>query len=589
MARNIINIEGVSKAFDIRPLLVDVSLGISEGERIGIVGRNGGGKSTLLKILAGLEEPDAGRVTRANWAKLGSLSQVDSAGAGATVRDVVVGVKKVHEWASDAGVREIFAGLFGGYESSIMDRPFASLSGGEKRRVGIAKLLIQSLDIVLLDEPTNHLDVEGVAWLAKHLRKRRELAVVVITHDRWFLDEVSDSIWEVIDGKVESYEGGYSAYVLAKAERARQAGAEDARRNNLIRKELAWLRRGAPARTSKPKFRVDAANQLISAEPAPRNSAELLNFATNRLGNTVYEIYNAKLSIGETTLIEKLNWNIGPADRIAIVGVNGSGKTTLMRTLAGQYRFSSGKLQTGITVKAAFLSQHLEELNPSWRVLEAVENVALRVDLAGGREISASQLCERLGFDYEGQQKMVRDLSGGEKRRLQLTRLLMASPNVLLLDEPTNDFDVETLTALEDLLDTYAGVIIVISHDRYFLERVCDRFVGLLGNETLQDLALGIEQYLDLRAEMISRSVVTEDRKEISGAAQLRLVKKELAKVEKQLERVIAQEQELIKEQESASFDHQRLLEVGAKLTEIGKVRSELEDKWLELSGQVKE
>jgi ATP-binding cassette subfamily F protein uup len=589
MARNIINIEGVSKAFDIRPLLVDVSLGISEGERIGIVGRNGGGKSTLLKILAGLEEPDAGRVTRANWAKLGSLSQVDSAGAGATVRDVVVGVKKVHEWASDAGVREIFAGLFGGYQSSIMDRPFASLSGGEKRRVGIAKLLIQSLDIVLLDEPTNHLDVEGVAWLAKHLRKRRELAVVVITHDRWFLDEVSDSIWEVIDGKVESYEGGYSAYVLAKAERARQAGAEDARRNNLIRKELAWLRRGAPARTSKPKFRVDAANQLISAEPAPRNSAELLNFATNRLGNTVYEIHNAKLSIGETTLIEKLNWNIGPADRIAIVGVNGSGKTTLMRTLAGQYRFSSGKLQTGITVKAAFLSQHLEELNPSWRVLEAVENVALRVDLAGGREISASQLCERLGFDYEGQQKMVRDLSGGEKRRLQLTRLLMASPNVLLLDEPTNDFDVETLTALEDLLDTYAGVIIVISHDRYFLERVCDRFVGLLGNETLQDLALGIEQYLELRAEMISRNVVTEDRKEISGAAQLRLVKKELAKVEKQLERVIVQEQELIKEQESASFDHQRLLEVGAKLTDIGKVRSELEDKWLELSGQVKE
>ena len=589
MARNIINIEGVSKAFDIRPLLVDVSLGISEGERIGIVGRNGGGKSTLLKILAGLEEPDAGRVTRANWAKLGSLSQVDSAGAGATVRDVVVGVKKVHEWASDAGVREIFAGLFGGYESSIMDRPFASLSGGEKRRVGIAKLLIQSLDIVLLDEPTNHLDVEGVAWLAKHLRKRRELAVVVITHDRWFLDEVSDSIWEVIDGKVESYEGGYSAYVLAKAERARQAGAEDARRNNLIRKELAWLRRGAPARTSKPKFRVDAANQLISAEPAPRNSAELLNFATNRLGNTVYEIHNAKLSIGETTLIEKLNWNIGPADRIAIVGVNGSGKTTLMRTLAGQYRFSSGKLQTGITVKAAFLSQHLEELNPSWRVLEAVENVALRVDLAGGREISASHLCERLGFDYEGQQKMARDLSGGEKRRLQLTRLLMASPNVLLLDEPTNDFDVETLTALEDLLDIYAGVIIVISHDRYFLERVCDRFVGLLGNKSLQDLALGIEQYLELRAEMISRSVVTEDRKEISGAAQLRLVKKELAKVEKQLERVIVQEQELIKEQESASFDHQRLLEVGAKLTEIVKVRSELEDKWLELSGQVKE
>ena len=589
MARNIINIEGVSKAFDIRPLLVDVSLGISEGERIGIVGRNGGGKSTLLKILAGLEEPDAGRVTRANWAKLGSLSQVDSAGVGATVRDVVVGVKKVHEWASDAGVREIFAGLFGGYESSIMDRPFASLSGGEKRRVGIAKLLIQSLDIVLLDEPTNHLDVEGVAWLAKHLRKRRELAVVVITHDRWFLDEVSDSIWEVIDGKVESYEGGYSAYVLAKAERARQAGAEDARRNNLIRKELAWLRRGAPARTSKPKFRVDAANQLISAEPAPRNSAELLNFATNRLGNMVYEIHNAKLSIGETTLIEKLNWNIGPADRIAIVGVNGSGKTTLMRTLAGQYRFTAGKLQVGVTVRAAFLSQHLQELDPGWRVLEAVEKIALHVELGGGREISASQLCERLGFDYEGQQRMVRDLSGGEKRRLQLTRLLMDSPNVLLLDEPTNDFDVETLTALEDLLDTYAGVLIVISHDRYFLERVCDRFVGLLGDEALRDLPRGVDQYLEMRSEVIERSIAQAPKKTISDAAQVRLIKKEIARLEKQIEKVTKEEADLLVEQEKAAFDHQKLLEVAEKIQTVQSLRQKLEDEWLELSGKISE
>ena len=433
MARNIINIEGVSKAFDIRPLLVDVSLGISEGERIGIVGRNGGGKSTLLKILAGQESPDEGRVTRANWARPGMLNQVDTAEAGATVRDVVIGSKKTHEWASDAGVREILAGLFGGYNSELMDRPFGSLSGGEKRRVGIAKLLIEPLDIILLDEPTNHLDVEGVAWLATHIRKRRELAVVVITHDRWFLDEVSDQMWEVVNGKVESYEGGYSAYVLAKAERARQQASEDARKNNLIRKELAWLRRGAPARTSKPKFRVDAANQLIASEPAPRNKAELLNFAANRLGNSVYEIHHARLAIGETTLIDSLNWNIGPGDRIGIVGVNGSGKTTLMRTLAGQYRFAAGKLQVGVTVKAAFLSQHLQELDPSCRVLEAVEKVALHVELGGGREISASQLCERLGFDYDGQHRMVRDLSGGEKRRLQLTRLLMDSPNVLLL------------------------------------------------------------------------------------------------------------------------------------------------------------
>lgn len=587
MARNIINIEGVSKAFDIRPLLVEVSLGVSEGERIGIVGRNGGGKSTLLKVLAGIEPPDQGRVTRANWAKLGMLAQVDTAEAGATVRDVVVGSKKTHEWASDSGVREIFAGLFGGYNSDLLDRPFGSLSGGEKRRVGIAKLLIEPLDIILLDEPTNHLDVEGVAWLSEHIRKRRELAVIVITHDRWFLDEVSDTMWEVVDGNVEAYDGGYSAYVLAKAERMRQQAAEDARRNNLIRKELAWLRRGAPARTSKPKFRVDAANQLISAEPAPRNKAELLNFATNRLGNSVYEIHHARLAIGETTLIDTLNWNVGPGDRIGIVGVNGSGKTTLMRTLAGQYRFASGKIQTGVTVKAAFLSQHLQELDSSWRVLEAVEKVALHVELGGGREISASQLCERLGFDYEGQQRMVRDLSGGEKRRLQLTRLLMDSPNVLLLDEPTNDFDVETLTALEDLLDTYAGVLIVISHDRYFLERVCDRFVGLLGDEALRDLPRGVEQYLELRHLMIERSISSAPKKTISDAAQVRLIKKEIARLEKQIEKIQIDEAELIAEQEAASFDHQKLIEIAAKLEAIQSLRQNLEDEWLELSAKI--
>jgi len=589
MARNIINIEGVSKAFDIRPLLVEVSLGISEGERIGIVGRNGGGKSTLLKILAGHEAPDEGRVTRANWARLGMLNQVDTAEAGATVRDVVIGSKKTHEWASDSGVREILAGLFGGYNSELMDRPFGSLSGGEKRRVGIAKLLIEPLDIILLDEPTNHLDVEGVAWLATHIRKRRELAVVVITHDRWFLDEVSDQMWEVVNGKVESYDGGYSAYVLAKAERARQQASEDARKNNLIRKELAWLRRGAPARTSKPKFRVDAANQLIASEPPPRNKAELLNFAANRLGNAVYEMHHARLAIGETTLIDSLNWNIGPGDRIGIVGVNGSGKTTLMRTLAGQYRFSAGKLQVGVTVKAAFLSQHLQELDPSWRVLEAVEKVALHVELGGGREISASQLCERLGFDYEGQQRMVRDLSGGEKRRLQLTRLLMDSPNVLLLDEPTNDFDVETLTALEDLLDTYAGVLIVISHDRYFLERVCDRFVGLLGDEALRDLPRGVDQYLDMRAEMIERSISQAPKKTISDAAQVRLIKKEIARLEKQIEKVAKEEKELLVEQESASFDHQKLIEIAAKIQTVQSLRQKLEDEWLELSGKISE
>ena len=583
------NIEEVSKAFDIRPLLERVSLGVSEGNRIGIVGRNGAGKSTLMKIIAGVEDPDSGRVTKSNSSKIGILSQIDSAAPQSTVGDVVLGNREKHDWASEPRIREIFTGLFGSFDDHIFERTFASLSGGEKRRVGLAKLLIDDLDLILLDEPTNHLDVEGVAWLAQHIRKRRELAVVVITHDRWFLDEVSDQMWEVVDGKVESYDGGYSAYVLAKAERARQQAAEDARKNNLIRKELAWLRRGAPARTSKPKFRVDAANQLIASEPPPRNKAELLNFAANRLGNSVYEIHHARLAIGETTLIDSLNWNIGPGDRIGIVGVNGSGKTTLMRTLAGQYRFAAGKLQVGVTVKAAFLSQHLQELDPSWRVLEAVEKVALHVELGGGREISASQLCERLGFDYEGQQRMVRDLSGGEKRRLQLTRLLMDSPNVLLLDEPTNDFDVETLTALEDLLDTYAGVLIVISHDRYFLERVCDRFVGLLGDESLQDLPRGVDQYLELRSSMIERSITSAPKKTISDAAQVRLIKKEIARLEKQIEKVTQEEKDLLSEQDNSSFDHEKLIEVGAKLEAVQSLRQKLEDEWLELSGKISE
>jgi ATP-binding cassette subfamily F protein uup len=583
--RNLLSAEKISKAFD-EVLLNEVSIGVAEGERIGIVGRNGGGKSTLLKVLAGFETPDSGEVTRANWARFGLLNQSDSTYQG-SVREFVVGSKKTHEWASDSGVREIFNGLFGGNSSEVLDRAYNSLSGGEKRRVGLAKLLIEPLDLILLDEPTNHLDIEGVAWLATHLRKRRELAVLVVTHDRWFLDEIADEIWEVVGGEVLKYEGGYSAYVLSKAERARQQSAEDARRNNLIRKELAWLRRGAPARTSKPKFRVDAANQLIAKEPLPRDNAELLNFATNRLGNMVLEIHHAQLSIGENTLIERLDWNIAPSDRIAIIGFNGSGKTTLMRALAGEYRFAAGKMQVGVTVKRAFLSQHLEELDPSWRVLEAVERIALQVELGGGRELTASQLCERLGFDFGGQQRLIRDLSGGEKRRLQLTRLLMTSPNVLLLDEPTNDFDVETLAALEDLLDSFAGVLIVISHDRYFLERTCDRFFGLLGNQDLRDLPRGVDEYLELREE-VGRSQVEVNTKDIGDAAKIRLVKKEMSKLEKQIEKLVIELENLQKEESDAAFDHQRLLEVGEMIKEVGSRKEALEVKWLELSEQVR-
>ena len=578
------NIEAVSKAFDIRPLLDQVSLGVSEGDRIGIVGRNGSGKSTLMKIIAGVEAPDAGRVTKSNESKIGILSQVDTAKADATVKDVVLGNREKYEWASNPEIREIFTGLFGGFDDQLFERKFASLSGGEKRRVSLAKLLIDDLDLILLDEPTNHLDVEGVAWLAKYLNARKDLAILVVTHDRWFLDAVTDRTWEVVLGKVEEYDGGYSAFVLAKAERARQANAMESRRNNLIRKELAWLRRGAPARTSKPKFRVDAANELIAAEPAPRDSTELLKFALNRLGNTVFELHHAQISAGENELIHDLTWNIGPGDRIGIVGVNGAGKTTLMRTLAGQLKPASGKLVTGITVKIAFLTQHLDELDPQWRLLEAVEKVATHVEIGKGKTLSASQLCERLGFDRDAQWTPVGDLSGGERRRLQLTRLLMDSPNVLLLDEPTNDFDIETLTELEDLLDSYGGTLMVISHDRYFLERVCDRFYGLVGDKVLRDLPRGIDQYLENRAISSNKSLPESKATPSTGAAQERQLKKDLMRVERQVTKSKERLVQLKAELEAAAFDSGKLLELSEEISKVEADLAQREEEWLEIT-----
>jgi ATP-binding cassette subfamily F protein uup len=581
MARNIVNLEEVSKAFDIKELLISVSLGVSEGDRIGIVGRNGSGKSTLMKVMADIEPPDSGRVTKSNSAKIGLLSQVDLADPESTVGEVVLGDSKKHEWASDPNIREVFTGLFGSFDDHIFDRTFGQLSGGERRRVGLAKLLINDLDLILLDEPTNHLDVEGVAWLAQYLNKKKGLAVVVVTHDRWFLDAVTDRTWEVVEGKVEEFDGGYSAFVLAKAERLRQASAMDARRNNLIRKELAWLRRGAPARTSKPKFRVDAANVLIADEPSPRDQGELLKFALNRLGNTVYEAHHLQVKLGEKELIDDLYWNVGPGDRIGIVGINGAGKTTLMRALTGQILPTAGKLVTGVTVKAAFLTQHLAELDPTWRVLEAVEKIANRVELGGGRELSASQLCERLGFDRESQWTPVGDLSGGEKRRLQLTRLLMDSPNVLLLDEPTNDFDIETLTELEDLLDSFGGVLIVISHDRYFLERVCDRFVGLLGDKKVRDLPRGVDEYLEQRAKATEIIPQIQKEKKTSSAAEQRQLKKDLTRLDRQLEKSTSLIKDLEARQEAAAFDPELLITIESELRNLRDEKSKLEEEWL--------
>ena len=584
MARNVVNIEEVSKAFDIKELLIGVSLGVSEGDRIGIVGRNGSGKSTLMKIIAGVETPDSGRVTKSNSARIGLLSQVDSANPESTVGEVVLGDTAKHEWASEPNIREVFTGLFGSFDDHIFDRKFGQLSGGERRRVGLAKLLINELDLILLDEPTNHLDVEGVAWLAQYLNNRKGLAVTVVTHDRWFLDAVTDRTWEVVGGKVEEYDGGYSAFVLAKAERARQTSVMDQRRNMLIKKELAWLRRGAPARTTKPKFRVDAANVLIAGEPEPRDQGALLKFALNRLGKTVYEAHHVQVKLGDNELINDLYWNVGPGDRIGIVGINGAGKTTLMKTLVGEIQPTAGKLVTGITVKAAFLTQHLDELDPTWRVLEAVEKVANRVEIGGGRELSASQLCERLGFDRESQWTPVGDLSGGEKRRLQLTRLLMDSPNVLLLDEPTNDFDIETLTELEDLLDGYGGTLIVISHDRYFLERVCDRFVGLLGDKNVRDLPRGVDEYLELRHEALQPDISAPKEKKTSSAAEERQLKKDKVRLERQMEKADSRIAELEGEQEGASFDAERLHEITNELAQLRGEKNRLEEEWLQVT-----
>jgi ATP-binding cassette subfamily F protein uup len=577
-----LNLESVSKSFDIRALLDGVSLGVNAGDRIGIVGRNGGGKSTLIKVMAGIEAPDSGRVSKAGSINIGLLGQSDDSDEDSLVRDVVLGDLATHEWAGNSKVREVLTGLFGGISEELLNRKISYLSGGERRRVNLAKLLIADLDLVLLDEPTNHLDVEGVSWLAQYLKRNTKLAVVVITHDRWFLDEVSDQIWEVVDGNVLAYDGGYSAYVLSKAERARQITVEDSKRNMLIRKELAWLRRGAPAQTVKPKFRIDAANTLIANEPPPRNETELLNFAANRLGNTVFEIHQATIKAGEKMILEDLYWNIGPGDRIGVVGVNGAGKTTLFRALLGQISSTAGKITTGVTVKAAFLSQHLEELDPTWRVLEAVEKVANQVQLGNGKELSASQLCEKLGFNTDSQWTPVGDLSGGERRRLQLTRLLMDSPNVLLLDEPTNDFDVETLTALEDLLDSFGGTLLVISHDRYFLERVCDRFVGLLGDSKLRDLPRGIDEYLKLRTSSIETSGSVTTKVKTSNIAEIKEVRKEIAKYERQIAKLETQITELESQQSELAFDHEKLGQNMEELAKLSQEKSAIEESWLQ-------
>ncbi|WP_242900876.1 ABC-F family ATP-binding cassette domain-containing protein [Actinomadura terrae] len=589
---NLINVENVAKAYGPAPLLDAVSLGLDDGDRVGVVGRNGGGKSTLVSVLAKETEPDAGRVTHARGLRLGYLTQRDDFPEGATVRSVVLGERAEHEWAGDTRAREILAGLLTGLD---LDAPLAGMSGGERRRVALARLLVPDSDLLVLDEPTNHLDIEAIDWLARHLRGRR-IALLVVTHDRWFLDEVTERTWEVVDGRVERYEGGYSAYVLAKAERSRIAAATEAKRQNLLRKELAWLRRGPQARTSKPKFRVDAAQALIADEPPPRDSVELTRFATARLGKTVFEVEDATVRLGERDLFSRATWRLGPGDRVGLVGVNGSGKSTLLRLLDGSVAPAAGRVVRGKTVQLAHLSQNLEDLDPSRRVLESVEEIRRRITV-GKREWTASQLLERLGFAGDRQWTPVGDLSGGERRRLRVLRLLMGEPNVLLLDEPTNDLDIETLTEVEDLLDGWPGTLVVVSHDRYFLERITDHVVALLGDGRVTMMPGGVDEYLERRAAGTAGVVAREAPAASSTPAASAPAKpkggqdwkarKELDRLERRLEKLAGQEAELHERLAAHATDYAKLQELDGRLKEIQAEAAQVEEEWLLLAEDV--
>ena len=497
---NLINLETVTKSFGLKTLLDNVSLGVQTGDRIGIVGVNGGGKTTLLEVLTGIEEPDSGRVSHNSGLRMAVVTQRFDLDESTTIADAVIkplGLE-TYEWASNAKVRDVLGGL--GIVELGLDTVVGQLSGGERRRVNLAAALVQDVDLVVLDEPTNHLDVEGVQWLASHLLARK-VAVIVVTHDRWFLDTIATLTWEVHDGQVDSYDGGYNDWTFARAERARQADAMEQRRQNLARKELAWLRRGAPARTSKPRYRIEAAEALIADVPAPRDTVELMAFSKQRQGRVVIELEDATITTPDgRELVENLTWRLAPGQRIGLVGVNGSGKTTLLRTLAGENKLAEGRRIEGQTVRLGWLRQELDDLDPNRRLLDAIEDVATYVHM-GKKEMSASQLAERLGFSPKRQRTPIGDLSGGERRRLQLTRVLMAEPNVLLLDEPTNDLDIDTLQELESLLDSWPGTLVVISHDRYLIERIADDTYALYGDGKLTNLPGGIEEYLKIRAE----------------------------------------------------------------------------------------
>jgi ATP-binding cassette subfamily F protein uup len=593
---NIVNLDRVNKGYGAAgQLLTDVSLGLDDDARVGVVGLNGAGKSTLLRMLAKTEEPDSGRVTHRRDLRVATLPQTLTFADGATVRDVVLGTAWLpqgmgaeHEWAGDAGVRTIMSGLGMGYLG--LDAAVGSMSGGERRRVALAALLVRDSELLILDEPTNHLDVAGVDWLARHLLTRRG-ALVVVTHDRWFLDAVCTATWEVVDEQVQLYEGGYAAWTLARVERQRVAAVIEARRQNLLRKEIAWLRRGPPARTSKPQFRIDAANALIADVPPVRDTVSLQRLATTRLGKQVYDLEHVRLHAGPKSIFEDLTWQVGPGDRIAILGANGTGKTTLLRLLAGVTRADGGRLVTGSTVRSAFLSQELRELPGDLRLLEAVEEVAKRVKL-GDRELSAGQLAEVFGFTDKRIWTPVSDLSGGERRRLQLLRLLAAEPNVLLLDEPTNDLDTDTLASLEDLLDSWPGTMIVASHDRYLVERVTDQAYGMFGDGRLVHLPGGVDEYLARVGTGAADGVPAKQAQATPtaaglSAAELRQARKDLVRLERQLGKLEERVLKINEQLADHGSDYEKIVELEAQLKTVQEERGQVEEQWLELAEQV--
>jgi ATPase subunit of ABC transporter with duplicated ATPase domains len=575
---NLVNVERASVGYGTRTLLNAVSLGIDEGDAVGVVGRNGDGKTTLLQVLTGTRSPDSGRVTHTSGLSVGYLRQSDEFG-GATVRDVIVGGRADHVWAAEPGTRDVVSHLLSGVD---LDSEVGRLSGGERRRVALATELIAGHDVLVLDEPTNHLDVEVIGWLAQHLNARRAKALVVVSHDRWFLDAVCTSTWEVHDGVVDAYEGGYAAYVLARAERTRVAAGVEARRQNLMRKELAWLRRGPPARTSKPKFRIQAANDLIANEPPPRDSLGLQTFATTRLGKDVFDLHRVRLEVGSNVVLDRIDWSIGPGARIGLVGVNGTGKTSVLRLLADELQPASGTIKRGKTLKIGYLSQALVELDGSERVLDAVENRRRITELAGGREISADTLLKDFGFTGDKLTTRLSELSGGERRRLQFLRLLLDEPNVLLLDEPTNDLDIDTLTVIEDYLDGWPGTLIVVTHDRYFLERVSDVTYALTGGGRCDLLPGGIEQYLADRAARESvEPAAAEPQRGESASARERRTGKEMARIEGQLEKLEKQIAAIHESMAEAAADHVRVGELNAELQDMLTRKESLEEAWL--------